>query len=158
MDSGGYLCISIPTIRRCYLSSYEEIATRKSCGYGDPKYLCHRLQSHMVFMHLDVHRKDDRIQEVINTIIFHKIHCNFGTILNSPLLVVSQFGFSRKSLLSLPVCCIEIFNYHSIIEIPFRLWCEVDCSINRARKSPPQEGNTLLVKLLGCVPYVSSLV
>ena len=36
MDSWGYLCTLIPTIRRYYLSSYEKIATCKSCSYGDP--------------------------------------------------------------------------------------------------------------------------
>ena len=38
IDSSEYLCTSIPTVRHYYLNSYEEIATCKSCGYGDPKY------------------------------------------------------------------------------------------------------------------------
>ena len=38
MDSDGYLCTSISTIMRYYLSSYEEITMCKSYDYGDLKY------------------------------------------------------------------------------------------------------------------------
>jgi len=104
-DSGGYLCISIPTIKHSNLSSYEKIATCKLCSYGDPKYSCHQLQCHRVFMHLEVVERMNWIREVVNTIIFRRIHCNLGTIVNSfPLFCgFSQFEFSRKNLLSQPV-------------------------------------------------------
>ena len=77
--------------------------------------------------------------EVVNIIIFGRIHCNLETIVNSPQLSRGffQFEFSRKTLLSLPVCCVEIFNYHPITKISSRLWCEVDGPINRVKKSPP---------------------
>ena len=57
MDSGGYLCTSIPTIRRYYLNSYEEITMCKSCGYGDPKYPCPQSQRYRAFMQLEIHQK-----------------------------------------------------------------------------------------------------
>jgi len=52
----------------------------------------------------------DRIREVVNTIIFHRIHCNIGTIMNSlpPPRGFSHFEFSHKNLLSSPVCCVKI--------------------------------------------------
>jgi len=39
MDSGGYLCMAIATIKRRDLDGYKEIITCKSCSYVDPKYL-----------------------------------------------------------------------------------------------------------------------
>jgi len=45
MDSDGYHCMTIPTIKRRELGCYEKITTCKSCSNGDPKYLCHQLQS-----------------------------------------------------------------------------------------------------------------
>jgi len=37
MDSGEYLCMTIPTIKWRDLDDYEEI-TCKSCSYGDLKF------------------------------------------------------------------------------------------------------------------------
>ena len=137
MNSGRYLCISIPTIKCCNLSSYEEIPTCKSYSYEDPKYPCHQLQGHLCTWK-SIERRN-QIREVVNNIIFCWIHYNQGTIVNSlsSLRGFSQFDFSRKNLLSPPVYYVEIFNYNPIIEILSRLWCEVDCQINRVRKSPP---------------------
>jgi len=79
------------------------------------------------------------IQGVVKTIIFHRNIVTLGYCNEfCPSYDFSQFEFSRKNFLYLPVYCVEIFNYHPIIELPFRLWCEVDCPINRIRKSPPQ--------------------
>jgi len=81
-----------------------------------------------------------RIQEAVKTIIFCRTILTLGYyIVNSipPPRGFSQFEFSRKNLLSPPVYCVKIFNYQPIIEIPSRLWCEIDCQINRVRKSPP---------------------
>ena len=86
--------------------------------------------------------RKEGIQEVVNTVIFHRIHCNLDTIVNSlpPSHDFSQFRFSCKNFLSPPVSCVKIFNYHLIIEIPFHLCYEVDCPLNHVRKSPPQIG------------------
>jgi len=39
INSGGYLYMAIPTIKRRDLDGYKEIITYKSCSYVDPKYL-----------------------------------------------------------------------------------------------------------------------
>ena len=39
MDSGGYLCMAIPTMKQRDLNGYKEIIPCKSCSYVDPKYL-----------------------------------------------------------------------------------------------------------------------
>ena len=57
MDSGEYLGTSIPTIRRYYLSSYEETVMCKSCGYGDPKYSRSQSQRYRVYAPADPLRR-----------------------------------------------------------------------------------------------------
>jgi len=41
MNSYGYLCMTIPIIKRRDLEGYKKIITCKSCSYIDPKYLTH---------------------------------------------------------------------------------------------------------------------
>jgi len=54
MDSDGYLCVMIPTIKRCGLGSYEEIIMCKSCNYGDPEFSRPQLQLQQIYIHLDL--------------------------------------------------------------------------------------------------------
>jgi len=82
--------------------------------------------------------RGNQIREVVNTIIFRRIHYNRVSIVNSLPPPFSQFRFSRKNLLSLHVYYVEIFNYHPIMKILSRLWCEADYLINRIRNPPPQ--------------------
>ena len=44
MNSGRYLCVTIPTIKRRDLSGYEKITTCKSYRYRDPEFLRPQLQ------------------------------------------------------------------------------------------------------------------
>ena len=85
-------------------------------------------------------RSIERIREIVNTIIFRRIHYNRVSIVNSlpPPCSYYQLWFSRKNLLSLHVYYVEIFNYHPIMKILSRLWCEADYLINRIRNPPPQ--------------------
>jgi len=50
------------------------------------------------------------------------------------LVVCGGGGGAGRGFLSLLVLCVKIFNYHPIIGILFRLWCEVDYPINRVIK------------------------
>jgi len=85
MDDDEYLCISIPTIKRNNLDSYEEIAMCESFNYGDLKYLRHQSQHHMIFLHLEVHRERriDRTpeDETCNKVL--RIPCNLSDLVES---------------------------------------------------------------------------
>ena len=124
IDNGRYLWTSIPTIGHCNLSSWRksqhanhalmEIRNIHAINYNATMYLCTRKSI----------ERGEGSREVVNTIIFCRIHCNFGTIVNSLSFShgFSQFEFSRKNLLFSPVYWVEIFNYYSVIKTPSRLW------------------------------------
>jgi len=56
MDSIELLCMTIPTIKRCDLCSYEEPITCKSYSYGDLKFSHPQLQL-QIYLRLDLHEE-----------------------------------------------------------------------------------------------------
>jgi len=49
MDSGRYLCMTIPTIKRRDLGGYEEITKCKLCSYDDLKFSHPQLQLRYIY-------------------------------------------------------------------------------------------------------------
>jgi len=80
MGSGGYLCMSISIIKLWNLSSYKEITTCKSCSHGDLKYPHINYNATWYLCTWMSTKRRDRIREVVNTIIFCRIHCNLGIL------------------------------------------------------------------------------
>jgi len=82
--------------------------------------ICTNQLRHAGYLYIGIlHKEKDRTLEIVIAVQHYRIHCNFLKIVNSLPLPhgFSKFRFSRKNLLSLPIYCIEIFNYHMIIKI-----------------------------------------